>query len=57
MYIYIYTYLYMFIHEIWIRYGRSKMDVTFKVNQLFKGEEEEVELAGSQSRPLDARFY
>lgn len=54
---YIYIYLYMFIHEIWIRYGRSKMDVTFKVNQLFKGEEEEVELAGSQSRPLDARFY
>lgn len=35
------------------------MDVTFKVNQLFKGgeEEEEVELAGSQSRLLDARFY
>lgn len=41
---YIHTYLYiMFIHEIWIRYGRSKMDVTFKVNQLFKGEEEEEE--------------
>lgn len=42
----------MFIHEIWIRYGRSKMDVTFKVNQLFKKEveeeeEEEVELAGA----------
>jgi len=31
----------MFIHEIGIRYGRSKMDVTFKVNQLFKKEEEE----------------
>lgn len=48
---YIHTYLYiMFIHEIWIRYGRSKMDVTFKVNQLFKGEEEEEEKSSWRAR-------